>query len=75
MSVKMKTNELAYTFLRPLRQLKTTKNHQLWPTEVLKDIWYILSLVNIYFVYYELAECSISWKFYETHLEVFKSLQ
>ena len=32
-------------------------------------------LVNIYFVYYELAECSISWKFYETHLEVFKSLQ
>ena len=31
-------------------------------------------LVNIYFGFYGLAECSISRKFYKTHLEVFKSL-
>ena len=32
MALKMETNELAYLFLRPLRQDKTTKNHQqiLW---------------------------------------------
>ena len=35
---------------------------------------YVFIVVNIYLEFYGLAECSISRKFYETHLEVFKSL-
>ena len=33
------------------------------------------NIANIYFRYYHLADCSISRKFYETYLEVFKSLR
>ena len=33
-----------------------------------------LVVVNYYFEFYRLAECSIFRKFYEIHLEVFKSL-
>ena len=53
---------------------KNKKMNFKWKSGVSKYIHTYLHLVNIYFEFYGLAECSISRKFYKTYLEVFKSL-
>ena len=49
-------------------------NIDLYILQFAMQVCLIWDLVNIYFGFYRLAECSISRKFYKTHLEVFKSL-
>ena len=66
------TIQLTYSATPTLKKRKQNNKHTF-----LVGRAYVMQLpilVNIYFEFYGLSECSISRKFYETHVEVFKSL-